>query len=147
MSRAPRRNVLLILNGLCGGGSVTLLAMEEEPPLAAKCKDKFMVQSVTITPERKTLPLSDIVSDRSLPLLTVCHCLVDTCIPLLYSCNDSVCIITTQWKAADVKTHSQKIKVAYLPPEGPTTKDEEELAPALPVQPSTLKLVEVGARP
>ena len=50
-----------------------LQAMKEEPPLAAKCKDKFLIQSTTITPEKETLSLSDIVSSSYLPLLTRCH--------------------------------------------------------------------------
>ena len=50
-----------------------LQAMKEEPPLAAKCKDKFLIQSTTITPEKETLSLSDIVSSSSLPLLPRCH--------------------------------------------------------------------------
>jgi len=41
-----------------------LQAMKEEPPLSAKCKDKFLIQSTTITPEKETLTLNDIVSLR-----------------------------------------------------------------------------------
>lgn len=41
-----------------------LQAMKEEPPLAAKCKDKFLIQSTTITPEKETLSLTDIVSSK-----------------------------------------------------------------------------------
>ena len=48
---------------------VMLQAMKEEPPLAAKCKDKFLIQSTLITPEKETLPLQDIVRCPSLPLL------------------------------------------------------------------------------
>ena len=40
---------------------VVLQAMKEEPPLGAKCKDKFLIQSTLITPEKETLPLQDIV--------------------------------------------------------------------------------------
>lgn len=43
---------------------VMLQAMKEEPPLAAKCKDKFLIQSTTITPEKETLSLTDIVSSK-----------------------------------------------------------------------------------
>jgi len=50
-----------------------LQAMKEEPALAAKCKDKFLIQSTTITPEKETLSLADIVSHSSLPLLARCH--------------------------------------------------------------------------
>jgi hypothetical protein len=38
--------------------------MEEDLPLTAKSKDKFMIQSVTITPEKKSLTLSEIVSTQ-----------------------------------------------------------------------------------
>ncbi|KAI0697869.1 PapD-like protein [Cytidiella melzeri] len=44
---------------------VMLQAMKEEPPLAAKCKDKFLIQSTLITPEKETLPLQDIWSGDS----------------------------------------------------------------------------------
>ncbi|KAL5482457.1 SCS2 [Sanghuangporus weigelae] len=39
---------------------VLLQAMKEEPPLNAKCKDKFLVQSTIITPEKEAMPLSDL---------------------------------------------------------------------------------------
>lgn len=38
-----------------------LQALKEEPPLSTKCKDKFLIQSTIITPDKETLPLSDIV--------------------------------------------------------------------------------------
>lgn len=34
--------------------------MKEEPPTSAKCRDKFLVQSTIITPERETTSLNDI---------------------------------------------------------------------------------------
>jgi hypothetical protein len=40
---------------------VMLQPMKEEPPIAAKCKDKFLIQSTLITSEKETLPLHDIV--------------------------------------------------------------------------------------
>jgi hypothetical protein len=42
--------------------SVMLQALKEEPPLSTKCKDKFLIQSTIITPDKETLPLSDIWS-------------------------------------------------------------------------------------
>ncbi|PWN93182.1 VAMP-associated protein [Acaromyces ingoldii] len=39
---------------------VLLQPMKEEPPTAAKCRDKFLVQSTIITPERETTSLQDI---------------------------------------------------------------------------------------
>ncbi|KAL5501772.1 SCS2 [Sanghuangporus vaninii] len=39
---------------------VLLQAMKEEPPLNAKCKDKFLVQSTIITPEKEAMPLSEL---------------------------------------------------------------------------------------
>ena len=55
-----------------------LQAMKEEPPLAAKCKDKFLIQSTTITPEKETLSLGDIVSSPVLlRLLAKCHPISD----------------------------------------------------------------------
>ncbi|TDL23270.1 VAMP-associated protein [Rickenella mellea] len=38
---------------------VLLQAMKEEPPLNAKCKDKFLVQSTLITPEKESLSAHD----------------------------------------------------------------------------------------
>ncbi|KAF9533171.1 PapD-like protein [Crepidotus variabilis] len=40
--------------------SVMLQALKEEPPLNTKCKDKFLIQSTLITPDKETLPLADI---------------------------------------------------------------------------------------
>ena len=59
-----------------------LQAMKEEPPLAAKCKDKFLIQSTTITPEKETLSLSDLVSPSSL-FLAIRHPPADICFPSL----------------------------------------------------------------
>lgn len=44
---------------------VLLQAMKEDPPLDAKCRDKFLVQSVPITPERDVGNISAIVSLQS----------------------------------------------------------------------------------
>lgn len=38
-----------------------LQPMKEEPPLSVKCKDKFLIQSTLITPEKETKDLQDIV--------------------------------------------------------------------------------------
>ncbi|KDR82894.1 hypothetical protein GALMADRAFT_238530 [Galerina marginata CBS 339.88] len=40
--------------------SVMLQALKEEPPLNTKCKDKFLIQSTVITPDKETYSLSDI---------------------------------------------------------------------------------------
>ncbi|KAL0961413.1 hypothetical protein HGRIS_006362 [Hohenbuehelia grisea] len=37
-----------------------LQAMKDDPPLSTKCKDKFLIQSTLITPEKESLPLQDI---------------------------------------------------------------------------------------
>lgn len=57
-----------------------LQAMKDEPPLAAKCKDKFLIQSTTITPEKEALPLADMVSS-SHPFQTTRHPAADICFP------------------------------------------------------------------
>ncbi|CAG8505154.1 6390_t:CDS:2 [Funneliformis caledonium] len=41
---------------------VILQPMKEDPPADFKCKDKFLVQSVAISPERETLTLQDLWS-------------------------------------------------------------------------------------
>lgn len=38
-----------------------LQAMKEDLPIGTKCKDKFLIQSTVITPEKESLPLQDIV--------------------------------------------------------------------------------------
>ncbi|RXW24414.1 hypothetical protein EST38_g1406 [Candolleomyces aberdarensis] len=40
--------------------SVMLQAMKEEPPLNAKCKDKFLIQSTVITPDKESMSLQEI---------------------------------------------------------------------------------------
>ncbi|TFY60999.1 hypothetical protein EVJ58_g4789 [Rhodofomes roseus] len=40
-------------------------AMKEEPPLNVKCKDKFLIQSTVITPEKETMALPDLWSDNA----------------------------------------------------------------------------------
>ncbi|KZT11906.1 VAMP-associated protein [Laetiporus sulphureus 93-53] len=69
---------------------VMLQAMKEEPPLNIKCKDKFLIQSTTITHDKETMPVQDI------------------------------------WNENSEEVHSQKIRVAYLPPEGQTVPEEDE---------------------
>ncbi|KZT73922.1 VAMP-associated protein [Daedalea quercina L-15889] len=73
---------------------VMLQAMKEEPPLNVKCKDKFLIQSTIITPEKETMPLQDLWADNA------------------------------------EEVHSQKVRVAYLPPEGQTVPEEEEGGPS-----------------
>lgn len=41
---------------------VTLLAMSEDPPINAKCKDKFLVCSAVIPVEKEMMPLTELVS-------------------------------------------------------------------------------------
>lgn len=41
-----------------------LQAMKDEPPLNAKCKDKFLIQSTLLTPEKEG---QDIVGRATLP--------------------------------------------------------------------------------
>lgn len=43
---------------LTDDGIVLLQAMKVEPPLDAKCRDKFLVQSVEITPDKEFLDQS-----------------------------------------------------------------------------------------
>ena len=40
---------------------VMLQALKEDPPLNTKCKDKFLIQSTIITPEKEALPVHAIV--------------------------------------------------------------------------------------
>ena len=43
-----------------------LQAMKEEPPLNAKCKDKFLIQSTLLTPEKEG---QDIVRSYHVPFM------------------------------------------------------------------------------
>ena len=54
---------LLVFNaaGKLDVPKVTLQAMKEEPPLNAKCKDKFVFQSMLIPPEKTGMSLRDLV--------------------------------------------------------------------------------------
>jgi hypothetical protein len=52
------------------GPLVMLQAMKEEPPLNAKCKDKFLIQSTIITSDKETMSLAEIV--RHCPAVRLC---------------------------------------------------------------------------
>lgn len=41
--------------------TVMLQAMKEDLPINAKCKDKFLIQSTVITPEKEAMSLQDMV--------------------------------------------------------------------------------------
>ncbi|KAG8732597.1 phosphatidylinositol-binding protein scs2 [Ceratobasidium sp. 414] len=72
---------------------VLLQAMREDPPLSHKCKDKFLVQSMILSPDR-----------------------------LSKSAHD-MWVFDEDEKAPQI--HQQKIKVAYLPPEGQVLEEED----------------------
>ena len=42
-------------------GAVMLLPMKEDPPMSTKCKDKFLVQSTIISPDKDHLPPAEVV--------------------------------------------------------------------------------------
>ncbi len=50
-----------------------LQAMKEDLPINTKCKDKFLIQSTVITPEKESLPLQDIVRRILLQLRIALH--------------------------------------------------------------------------
>jgi vesicle-associated membrane protein-associated protein A len=91
-----------------------LQAMKEEPPLNAKCKDKFLIQTMLIPPEKSALPPHDLVR----PLLRKLICYL-------------MCILISQWTTPEgeepAKVHSQKVKVNYLPAEGQSLEEEDEV--------------------
>jgi hypothetical protein len=72
---------------------VLLQAMREDPPLSHKCKDKFLVQSMILSPDR-----------------------------LSKSAHD-MWVFDEDEKPPQI--HQQKIKVAYLPPEGQVLEEED----------------------
>ncbi len=96
--------------GLCREGSwrhfaVLLQAMREDPPPDARCRDKFLVQSVAITPDRELANITAIVSDF------VRYIWVPAA-------------DTPQWqnieKVAKGSIEERKIRVLFLPAEGST---------------------------
>jgi hypothetical protein len=90
-----------------------LQALREEPPLNTKCKDKFLIQSTIITPDKETLALSEIVG---------------------FFCNNASYVLTfllySKWASPeaneDGKVFQQKLRVTYLPAEGPPLEEEDE---------------------
>ncbi|KAG8792779.1 phosphatidylinositol-binding protein scs2 [Ceratobasidium sp. 428] len=54
-----RPNLGVIEPGGSSDVQVYLQAMRQDPPLDYKCKDKFLVQSMILTPDRKSKPLSE----------------------------------------------------------------------------------------
>ena len=56
-----RPNAGRIEPGESVGVTVQLQPMKEEPPLHVKCRDKFLVQSTTITPDKENMSLAEIV--------------------------------------------------------------------------------------
>lgn len=47
---------------LMAANTVLLQAMKQEPPLDAKCRDKFLVQSVAVTADKEFTNINAIVS-------------------------------------------------------------------------------------
>ncbi|KAG9087945.1 phosphatidylinositol-binding protein scs2, partial [Ceratobasidium sp. 392] len=54
-----RPNLGVIEPGGSSDVQVWLQAMREDPPINFKCKDKFLVQSMVLTPDRRPKSLSD----------------------------------------------------------------------------------------
>ncbi|EJU03168.1 PapD-like protein [Dacryopinax primogenitus] len=75
--------------------AVLLQPMKEDPPLNTKCKDKFLVQTTFITPEREQGSIGELwaVAEKT---------------------------------SGESGIHQQKIRVAYLPPEGDGIPEETE---------------------
>jgi vesicle-associated membrane protein-associated protein A len=84
--------------------------MKEDPPLSVKCKDKVLVQSMIITPE-KDQPGADLVS-LSLDQYSV-----------------RFAYLESHWTTVPgenaTRIHQQKLKVVSLPAEG-TLQEEDE---------------------
>lgn len=53
---------MALVHRLADGLEVLLQAMREDPPPDARCRDKFLVQSVAITPDRDLGSITAIVS-------------------------------------------------------------------------------------
>jgi hypothetical protein len=86
--------------------------MKEDPPITAKCKDKFLVQSTTIPPGMEP---NDIVSVPLLPDNLVVNL-------IFFSLPPQWAAVTTD---KTIEVHQQKLKVVYLPGDG-TLHEEDE---------------------
>jgi len=75
--------------------AVLLQPMKDDPPANTKCKDKFLVQTTFITPEREQGSISELWS-------------------------------VAEKTPGENGIHQQKIRVAYLPPEGDGIPEEPE---------------------
>ena len=104
--------------------------MKEDPAPGAKCRDKFLVQSVVITPERETNSLPELVRNSVtlslLPPQLVQHAHDTLRIALQWSLIEKEDKSTTKELAA---IHEQKIRCAYLPAEDHDTIPEEAAEP------------------
>ncbi|KAJ3997555.1 PapD-like protein [Lentinula boryana] len=76
--------------------SVMLQPLKEEPPLNAKCKDKFLIQSTLMTPDKEQKALHEIW------------------------------VVPEGDSDDTHKIHQVKLKVVYLPPEGEVLEEEDE---------------------
>ncbi|KAG8740300.1 phosphatidylinositol-binding protein scs2 [Ceratobasidium sp. 414] len=56
---AARPNSGIIEPGSSANVQVSLQAMQEDPPLSFKCKDRFLVQSMILTPDRQSKSIQD----------------------------------------------------------------------------------------
>jgi hypothetical protein len=86
---------------------VLLQAMKQEPPLEAKCRDKFLVQSVAVTSDKEFTNINEIVRATQLPPP-----------PNIHLSNK------IQWEhvgqADKSSVQEKKIRVVYLPQGGST---------------------------
>lgn len=57
-----QKRVLVLIGPSKSNVTVLLQAMREDPPPDARCRDKFLVQSIAITPERDLGSITAIVS-------------------------------------------------------------------------------------
>lgn len=90
---------------------VLLQPMKEEPSLQTKCRDKFLVQSAYITPDREHTPVAELVS---------------LCLPSQLSTSrlTQPCPDARQWSVVEAEHKAgapdaifeQKIRCAFLPP-------------------------------
>jgi len=53
---------------------VLLQGLKEEPPLNTKCKDRFLIQSTIITPDKDTWAPSDVVGKIIIIYVSLCSC-------------------------------------------------------------------------
>ncbi|KAG8740302.1 phosphatidylinositol-binding protein scs2 [Ceratobasidium sp. 414] len=92
---------------------VLLMAMREDPPLSHKCKDKFLVESMIIPPNRLPKSIYDMVHYP----FTMRNLREDQKRPEIHQQKIKVVYLLPEEEVLEEEDSPQKIEAAYLPSE------------------------------